>query len=479
MSFYVKHEVMTTGRRQFLKFSALSGIAAVVHPPLNSGFHFASKEGLNYLKAKPTFPQMEWQDSEFGVIFHFDISIGTRNFRGDNATRETFDPKQYNPAKLDTDQWVRAAKKAGATYVIFTATHFGGFMQWQSDLYPYGLKQAAWENGKGDIVADFVKSCDKYHIKPGLYLSTHRNAYWHVDNHYVAWGKGKGTDKQKEYNDICEKMTEELCAHYGRLLQIWYDAGVMTPAEGGPDVLPIFEKYQPNGIFYNSLQRSDMRWVGNEDGFADYPCWATMPSGAASHNAPSWRNILGKGDSSGGIWSPAMVDVPLRGANGVHSWFWHPGQETGVYGLQRLLNIYDQSVGRNSNMLLGVVIDPDGLVPETDAQRLAELGSALREKFGSPLGSTKGVGKDFVIDLKTPLPLKQYVLQEDIQFGERVQSYLIKGRLSNGNWVAIHTGTCVGHKRIGQIKSTENFRQIALQIIESKDTPFIREFVLY
>ena len=277
----------------------------------------------------PTFPQIEWQDSEFGIIFHFDISVATNNIRGDNAVKETFDPKEYNPAKLDTDQWVRAAKEAGATYAVFTATHFGGFLQWQSDLYPYGLKQAKWRNGKGDIVADFVKSCYKYNIKPGLYLSTHRNAFWEVDNHYVDWGKGKGTDKQKEFNRICEKMTEELCSRYGRLLEIWFDAGVKTPSEGGPDVLPIFEKYQPNGLFYNSSQRSDFRWVGNEGGFADYPCWATMPGDAYSHNAASWRNILGKGDPDGKVWSPAMVDFTLRGANGIHSWFWKPNQENG------------------------------------------------------------------------------------------------------------------------------------------------------
>jgi alpha-L-fucosidase len=89
--------------------------------------------------------QLVWQDCEVGAIFHFDMPLfaeGGRTHR--NAIHRTWDPEIYNPTKLDTDQWVEAAKAMGARYAIFTATHFNGFMQWQSDLYPYGVKQASW-----------------------------------------------------------------------------------------------------------------------------------------------------------------------------------------------------------------------------------------------------------------------------------------------------------------------------------------------
>lgn len=470
---------MTTDRRQFLKASVVSGLGLAVGAKSFANFSIGKNGQNDTPLALPTFPQMEWQDCEFGVIFHFDISVGTNNITDGNNVRKTFDPKQYNPVKLDTDQWVKAAKEAGAKYAVFTATHFGGFLQWQSDLYPYGLKQAKWKNGKGDIVADFVKSCYKYGIKPGLYLSTHRNAYWQVDNHFVDWGKGKGTAKQKEYNRICEKMVEELCSRYGRLLEIWFDAGVKTPSEGGPDVLPIFEKHQPNGLFYHSSQRSDFRWVGNEQGHAGYPCWATMPSGASSHDAPSWKTIRGTGDPEGTLWSPALVDIPLRGANGVHNWFWKPGQEQGVYSVEQLKKIYEQSVGRNSNMVAGTVINPEGLVPEADAKRLVEFGKVLQEQFSNPLGSTKGEGNEFVIDMGVPQSLKQYVAEEDIQFGERVRSYLIKGQLANGSWIDIGKGSCIGHKRIAQISPSEKFNKVALKITESKAVPKIRQFSIF
>lgn len=245
-----------------------------------------SARGAEVKIPKPTPAQLRWQNCEIGVIYHLDMP-GVAGFDvGNNATRKTFDPKLYNPAKLDTDQWVHAAKAAGAKYAVFTATHFNGFMQWQSDLYPYGVKNASWRNGKGDVVADFVESCRKADILPGIYMSTHSNAYMNVWGHYVD--QGRKSEEQAAYNRIAEKQVEELCSRYGDLVQIWFDAGVKTPEHGGPDVLPVFEKYQPDSVFYHNTDRSDHRWIGNEHGSVRYPCWATMPgnnNGEVSHNS--------------------------------------------------------------------------------------------------------------------------------------------------------------------------------------------------
>jgi len=294
---------------------------------------------------RPTPAQIAWQECEVGLLYSFDLAVAAGVFARNNTVRERLDPGRYNPAKLDTDQWLEAAKAAGAGYAVFTATHFNGFMQWQSDLYPYGLKQAKWRGGKGDVVGDFVESCRKAGVKPGLYFSTHRNVYWEVWGHYVAWGKGRGTDAQARFNRVAEKMTEELCSRYGPLVQIWFDAGVKTPSEGGPDVLPIFEKHQPDSVFYHSRQRSDIRWIGNEQGHAGVPCWATMPidQGEVSHNARGWRRYLHGGLADGKYWSPGMVDVPLRGSRGVHNWFWAPNQDHAADSTEKLVKMYGRA----------------------------------------------------------------------------------------------------------------------------------------
>jgi alpha-L-fucosidase len=429
---------------------------------------------------KPSAAQVAWQDCEVGLLYTFDLAIAAKRFARNNTVRERLDPKLYNPARLDTDQWIEAAKAAGARYAVFTATHFNGFLQWQSDLYPYGLKQTAWRGGKGDVVRDFVKSCRKAGIRPGIYFSTHRNVYWTVWGHYVDWGKGKGTDRQAAFNRVAEKMTEELCRRYGPLVQIWFDAGVRTPQQGGPDVLPIFEKHQPNSVFYHSGQRSDHRWIGNEQGRAGYPCWATMPgrAGAVSHNHRTWRRFLGKGDPAGTYWSPGMVDVPLRGAKGVHNWFWKPGQDHAAYSADRLVKMYYESVGRNCNLILGEVITSDGLVPASDIERLAELGKEVRRRFGKPVAQTTGAGGTVELKLPKPQRIDHVVLMEQIARGERIRRYEVEGLVAGNRWQTLCQGQSVGHKRIQRFDAVE-VAAVRLKVTASVATPQIRQLAVY
>lgn len=430
----------------------------------------------------PTPAQITWQDCEVGVLFHFDISVLAGDYTANNTSKKVFDPMLYNPKKLDTDQWVKAAKDAGAGYAIFTATHFNGFMQWQSDLYPYGLKQSPWRDGKGDIVGDFVESCRKAGIKPGIYISTHRNFFQGLWGHFVDWGAGKGTEKQAIFNRLAEKMTEEICSNYGELVQIWYDAGVKLPHEGGPDVLPIFDKYQPNSVFYNSSKRLDHRWIGNEAGHAGYPCWSTIPELDAmtkikTKSRKAWYEKLYQGDSGGTHWAPAMVDVPLRGANGVHNWFWNPNQEHGIYPTEKLTEMYYNSVGRNSNLLMGVVINPDGLVPEPDVKRLKEFGDEIIHSFSNPLATTSGIGRKITQNLKGKQKINQVVLMENIALGERVREFKVEGKTTKG-WKILVEGSCIGHKYIARFDEVE-VSSLRLLVGRSVAEPNIKEFAVY
>ncbi len=440
---------MACNRRRFLRVASWGALMA--HVPGPNPLAASQRPG----RPRPSAAQLRWQNAEFGVIFHFDIPIAARAHAPNNSTRQTFDPNSYAPDQLDTDQWLAAAKAAGARYAVFTATHFNGFLQWQSDAYPYGLRQSRWRNGKADVVRDFVDSCRRAGLEPGLYLSTHRNAYWTVWGHYVDWGRGRGSPRQAEFNRVAERMTLELCSNYGPLLQIWYDAGVKTPAEGGPDVLPIFEKYQPDSIFYSSRDRADYRWIGNEDGVAGRPCWASMPGrgrGGVSHNAPAWKPRLAGGDPAGTVWAPAMCDTVLRGVRPVHDWFWAPNHEHAIRSVPDLVDIYEKSVGRNANLVLGVVIDPHGRVPEPDARRLAEFGRAL-QPYRRFLAETSGHGPEVRLELQRPghgpLPrINAAWIMEDIRQGERIRTFTLEAEMPGGDRRILETGRSVGHARL-------------------------------
>lgn len=445
---------MKSDRRKFIKNIALqtAGVTTGLHLSSFAGApRYARVASETGTQPRPTKGQQVWQEAEIGLIYHFDLSVAAADFTHHNNLYEgKFDPVRYNPAKLDTDQWMEAAKAAGAKYAVFTATHFNGFLQWQSDAYPYGLKQSPWRNGKGDVLGDFVKSCHKAGILPGVYISTHRNGYWDLWDYYVDHGKGRGSDKQRAFNRAAEKMVEEICSRYGPLVQIWFDAGTKLPDEGGPDVLPIFNRYQPDSVFYNSSKRSDHRWIGNEQGYAGYPCWSTMPDNPIlSHNSPVWRPLLSTGEKNGAIWSPGMVDVPLRGEGNIHNWFWAPDQDNAAFSKDKLVDMYYQSVGRNCNLVIGEVITPEGLVPESDIRRLKAFGDEIRRRFEKPVGRTKGSGPELTLDFGGNKKINHVVIQEDISQGERIRKYNLEA-LCDGQWRPVAAGESVGQKRIEQ-----------------------------
>jgi len=426
---------------------------------------------------RPTPAQLQWQDCEIGLLFCFDLPIAAEIYTPNNTHRQRVDPAAYHPSKMDTDQWLTVAKAASAKYALFTGTHFSGFMQWQSDAYPYSLKQSKWRGGKGDVVGDFVASCRKADVLPGIFFSTHRNAHQELWGHYVNWGKGKGTPQQEAYNRIAEKQFTELMTGYGDIFHVWFDAGNKTPAEGGGNLLPIFEKYQPDGIFYHSSARSDVRWVGNESGHAGVPCHATMPgldTGDLSHNSQTWKRYLGRGDPDGSCWSPAIVDIPLRGYRG-HNWFYKPGQDHIVYPPDVLMQKYYTSVGRNANLIIGVVIKPDGTIPQADAKALIEFGKELRERFRNPVAVANDVeGEVVTLTLPKPREIDHVVLQEQIAHGERVRDHVVEGMVGE-EWIKLAEGTVIGHKWIYRFEP-RTVSRLRLRITKSLAPPKIRSF---
>lgn len=464
-------------RRNFIK----TGSALVAGAALRPQLAFAAYETAKPRLALPTPAQVAWQDAEIGIIYCFDLAMAAGDTTDNNAARKTWDPNLYQPHKLDTDQWLAAAKAAGAGYAIFTATHFNGFMQWQSDLYPYGLKQTTWRNGKGDVVGDFVASCRRVGIKPGIFFSVHRNVYQQVWGHYADWGKGRGTTAQEKFNRIAEQQMEELGSRYGPLIQIWFDAGTKTPAEGGPDILPIFRRCQPQSVFYHSSECGEHRWIGNEAGYAGNPCWATMPDQGQTvlhGGSAAGQKLLSVGDPNGTAWSPGMVDVPLRGANKIHNWFWAPNQDHAIKPTETLVRMYDQSVGRNCNFVIGAVIKPDGTLPETDAKRLAEFGAEIRRRYGKPVAETKGDGEALELQLSKPEQLDAVIIMEDIARGERVREYIVEGRAPDGEWAQLGAGQSIGHKRI-QSFPRQKLTSVRLRFTKSIAPPAIRRLAVF
>lgn len=427
---------------------------------------------------RPTAAQLAWQRAELGVLVSYDLHTFGEGRYNQRLARITpvDDIDRFAPEQLDTDQWIRAVKAAGARFAILTASHETGFRLWQSEANPYSLRSVRWGDGKRDIVREFHASCRKHGIEPGIYLGTRWNAQLGVFDFEVTQ---RSTITQAQYNELIEREVEEICTQYGDWFEFWFDGGAHGPEQGGPDVLSIVQRHQPGAVFYHNLQRADARWGGSESGTVAYPCWSTFPfpvTGSGESARPEIGKdqfaLLKRGDPDGAWWLPAMSDAPLRGHGG-HEWFWEPGDERLLQPLPKLLDMYCRSVGHNSTLILGVTPDTRGLMPDADCERLAAFGAAIDAWFGNALAETTASARGDTVELEFGRTLRfdTVVLQEDITLGERCRRYELQ--VFDGAWRTVGTGSCIGHKRIHRLENPVEGTRLRLRVLEARATPHI------
>ncbi|HXO78102.1 MAG TPA: discoidin domain-containing protein, partial [Puia sp.] len=153
---------------------------------------------------------------------------------------------------------------------------------------------------------------------------------------------------------------------------------------------------------------------------------------------------------------------------------WTKNGEDMLLSVDELIQSYCTSVGRNANMLLGMVIDTAGLCPEPDVKRLREFGAKIREVFSNPLAQTGGKGDSFTLDLKRPQMVNYVVIKEDLAGGERVRRYEVEV-WGDGSWKKVCDGISVGHERIQQFEAVRTSK-LRLTIKESEGAPAIKSF---
>lgn len=426
----------------------------------------------NFADIRPSPQQVAWQDLEIGVLIHF----GPNTFMDREWGDGTADPKVFNPGQLDAEQWVTAVKAAGAKYLIMVAKHHDGFTLWPSRHTDYGVKSSPWKGGKGDVVREVWEACRKHGLKFGIYLSP-----W--DRHEPSYKDNRAYDKY-----YIAQVTE-LATRYGEISEFWLDgAGSEGHVYDFEKYLETLRTYQPNALVFADvgfLAWGDIRWVGNEEGFAHEENW----------------NVI---DRHGYLrWRPAEADTPLRKRH----WFWHPNDEKSLKSLEELLDTYHKTVGRGAQLVLGLAPDERGLLPDSDVARLREFGEAVRRTYSRPLITLKtskarasSTGEDVwnVVDgnpytfwaaasdagalsiqmhFDPPLAFDRAMTMEWLNEGQRVQKYEIRAVVA-GKERTLAAGTTVGHKKI-DIFPRVTATSVTLHIQMALAPVRIREFQLY
>lgn len=178
------------------------------------------------------------------------------------------------------------------------------------------------------------------------------------------------------------------------------------------------------------------------------------------------------------FWYPSEVDVSIR-----PGWFYHTDQDNQVKSLAHLADIYFQSVGYNSVLLLNIPPDKNGLIHETDARRLEELATYLRHTFDDNYlkkGNARWMARsgDFKeFQVKKNALVNTLLIQEDIAKGQRIERFLLEGCVE-GNWQKLAEGTTVGYKRLVRFAACQP-DSIRLTVLSARDEARVLRMGLY
>ena len=409
----------------------------------------------------PSARQLAWHEREYYAFVHFNMNTFT-----DVEWGEGRDPaERFQPSELDCRQWARVAREAGMSGIILTAKHHDGFCLWDSALTEYDVASSSWRGGRGDVLADLSAACREAGLGFGVYLSP-----W--DRNSPLYGDSP------RYNAYFKGQLKEVLTGYGEVFEVWFDGACGEGPNGKrqvydwPGFIGVVREHQPGAVIFSDVG-PDVRWVGNERGFAAETSWSTFqPEGYEPGMTIPGQT---EGHPGGPVWLPPEADVSIR-----PGWYYHPDQDDDVKTVEQLLAIWHGSVGRNANLLLNLPVDRRGLVHEHDVEALMGLRRALDGIYAADLArgsfahasSVHGAEPRFAasraldgdpatywaaaaddatpsltVELGAERTFDRVLLREPIALGQRVESFRLEAR-SGGRWEPLAAGTTVGRKRI-------------------------------
>jgi len=461
---------------------------------------------LSYCQEKATPPepilpvpdqkQIAWQELEYYGFVHFNMNTFSDREWGFGDEK----PEQFNPTALDAKQWARVAKEAGMKGLIITAKHHDGFVLWPSAYTEHSVKNSPWRDGKGDLIQEFVDACRAEGLKVGMYYSP-----W--DRNHPDYGK-------PEYVTYMRNQLTELLTNYGEIFEIWFDgANGGTGWYGGanedrkvdkfsyydwPTTIELVRKLQPGAMLFSDAG-PDVRWVGNEHGFAYETTWSNLMRDSVYAGMPEFSEKWATGQENGTHWVPAESDVSIR-----PGWYYHTYEDHKVKTLPELMEIYYKSIGQNSSLLINFPVDTRGLIHEKDEEAILKMAAKIKEDFAVNLAkdaslkssSNRGKGYDVnnlidadfdtywttpdgeiqasvELDFGKRISFNRLLLQEYVNLGQRVKAFSLEKEV-NGIWEKIAEGTTIGYKRILTFPDTEA-QKVRINFLDGKGIPVISE----
>jgi alpha-L-fucosidase len=427
----------------------------------------------------PSPEQLAWQTQELSAFFHFGINTFSDKEQGDG----TDSPTIFSPTGLDPAQWMATLRRAGFRQAMLSAKHHDGFCLWPSQCTAYSVAASTWQGGQGDVVRQFVDAAHQANIRVGLALSP-------LDRHEPTYGT-------PAYDAVFKCQLTELLTNYGAIDEIWlWSDNLGAQAFDWNAIHGLVHRLQPHALLdignIAASAGADVRSVA--EALPPRPPadqTSVQPSPDAASQLP--------------IWYPAEALYSIR-----PGWFWHAAEDTRQKTLSQLLDIYYDSVGRNSILLLNVPPNAQGLLADTDVAEMDQYGAAIRAIYQSNVAAARpaladsvfkdapshaaalavdgkidtfwaaGEGKTSArleLDLGSERTFNVVSIQEPIALGERITQHRVEAR-SNGAWRTIASGTAIGQRKLHRVGAV-TASGIALVITRARGVPAIAELGAY
>ena len=381
---------MSYNRRRFLERVAQAGAASVLSPwAVQMASAAAGTTGTfnrpplvaqdPFPSSTPTPAQQAWMDMKSGLFIHF----GINTYYDTEWSDGTLDISKFNPTQLDTDQWCRAAKRAGMKYLVLVTKHHDGFCNWPTKYTNYSVAHTPYKN---DLVGAVVNSARKHGLKVGFYYSL-----W--DRHEKSHDTNEG-----QYIAFMMKQLEELLTNYGPVVELWFDGFWKKQHSGWTGKIEgenVSREITRDEDFINSWRNEGaFRWQ------MDYlysfikslqpDCLVMNNSTTAYPGVPLHPVDIRSGEKATKVmddkkvwdwlgekkYMPLQIETTLSQKGGERfksgSWFWHEWDDSVASQAQikDWLAIADKM---EANLLLNAGPDPKGLLRPQDYKALMEL----------------------------------------------------------------------------------------------------------
>ena len=339
-------------RRTFIQTTTLAGASTIFPADLAAVINSPGLEPENGNQRMKLKDLEKWEKLGYGMFLHFGMST----FDGDEFSKGDKPSTLYAPSNVNTDQWMKTARDAGVKYAVLTAKHVSGHCLWPSKYTDYHVGTSG---NKTNVVSEFINSCHKYGIIPGLY-------YCSWDNHHLFGSKtptfapGTAFTTQK-YRDFQWNQLEELLTQFGKIGEVWIDIPGVLPRDSRQELYNQIAIWQPDAIIMMN------HGIGDGSEFKVNYAWPTdiiaierfLPNSLTKH--AKWRTIEGKK-----YYLPGEVCDPIG-----KEWFFKEGDSPRSDA--ELLGMYLVCRSRGTNLLLNVPPDKSGVIPVMYVDALMRL----------------------------------------------------------------------------------------------------------